>query len=85
MRCQSGAELAERHLVTDDVVVGDEEVMADRADGDGLAATSAQLGEVGGQVGVLVRTAALAHSVSASVSQRGPGRVWPERRRPADS
>src|SRR5215218_5690835 len=48
-----GAELSERHSVADDVVVGDEDVVADRADRFGLAASCAQLGEVGGEVGAL--------------------------------
>ena len=47
------AEFSEWDLVADDVVVGDEEVVADRADGFGLAAPSAQLGVVGGEVGAL--------------------------------
>jgi hypothetical protein len=36
-----GSELSERDLVADDVVVGDEEVVADRADRFGLTAASA--------------------------------------------
>ena len=42
-----GAELTERDLVADDVVVGDEEVVTDRADRLGLTAASAQLGDSG--------------------------------------
>ena len=80
-----GSEFSERDLVADDVVVGDEEVVADRADRFGFAASSAQLGVVGGEVGALGADGALAHSVSWSVSQRGLGRVRPERRRPAYS
>src|SRR6266508_945964 len=45
------SELSERDLVADDVVVGDEEVVADRADRFGLTASSAQLGVVGSEVG----------------------------------
>jgi hypothetical protein len=41
-----GAELAERDLVADDVVVGDEDVVAGRADRFGLAATAAKLGVI---------------------------------------
>jgi hypothetical protein len=37
-----GSELSERDLVADDVVIGDEEVVADRADRLGLTAASAQ-------------------------------------------
>ena len=48
-----GAELAVWDLVADDVVVGDEQVVADRADRFGLAAPSAELGEVSGEVGAL--------------------------------
>jgi hypothetical protein len=48
-----GAELAERDLVADDVVVGDEDVVAGRADRFGFAAPAAQLGVVGGEVGAL--------------------------------
>jgi hypothetical protein len=40
-----GAELSERGLVADDVVIGDEQVVADRADRLGLTASSAELGE----------------------------------------
>jgi hypothetical protein len=75
------SEVAVWDVVADDVVVGDEQVVADRAERDGFAAASAQLGVVGGEVGV---SGARAHSVRTSVSQRGPGRVRPERRRPAD-
>src|SRR5947209_2520185 len=45
------AEFAEWDLVADDVVVGDEEVVADRADRFRFAASAAQLCEVGGEVG----------------------------------
>ena len=38
-------------LVADDVVGGDEAVVADRADRFGLTASSAQAGVVGGEVG----------------------------------
>jgi hypothetical protein len=48
-----GSEFAERDLVADDVVVGDEDVVAGRADRLGLAATPAQLRVVGGEVGAL--------------------------------
>jgi hypothetical protein len=46
-----GSELSERDLVADDVVVGDEQVVADRADRFGLTAPSSQLGEVSSEVG----------------------------------
>jgi hypothetical protein len=46
-------ELPEWDLVADDVVVGDEQVVADRADRLGLAAPSAKLREVSGEVGAL--------------------------------
>lgn len=45
------SELSERDLVADDVVVGHEEVVADCADRFGLTAPSAELGEVGGEIG----------------------------------
>ena len=48
-----GSELAEWDLVADDVVVGDEDVVAGRADRFGLTAPPAQLGEMGGEVGAL--------------------------------
>ena len=48
-----GSELAEWDLVADDVVVGDEQVVADRADRFGLAAAAAELREVRGHVGLL--------------------------------
>jgi hypothetical protein len=40
-------------LVADDVVIRNEEVVADRADRFGFTASSAQLGVVGGEVGAL--------------------------------
>jgi hypothetical protein len=46
------SEVSERDLIADDVVVGDKQVVADRADGFGLAAATAQLGEVRREVGV---------------------------------
>jgi hypothetical protein len=46
-----GSELSERDLVADDVVVGDQEVVTDRADRLGLTAPSAELREVGGEIG----------------------------------
>src|SRR5215212_5381967 len=48
-----GAEFSEGDSVADDVVVGDEDVVAQRADRLGLATAPAQLREVGGEVGVL--------------------------------
>ena len=48
-----GSELSEGDLVADDVVVGDEEVVPDRADRFGLTAPSAQRREVGGEIGAL--------------------------------
>jgi hypothetical protein len=46
-----GSEVSVGDLVADDVVVGDEDVVADRAERDGFAAAAAQLGVVGGEVG----------------------------------
>ena len=46
-----GTELSEWDLVADDVVVGDEQVVADRADRFGLTAPSAELREVRSEVG----------------------------------
>ena len=46
-----GSELAERDLVANDVVVGDEQVVANGTDRLGLTAPAAQLREVGGQIG----------------------------------
>ena len=48
-----GAEFAERDLVADDVVVGDEDVVAGRADRFRLAAASAQLRVMSREVGAL--------------------------------
>ena len=45
-------EVAVGNLVADDVVVGDQEVVADRADRFGFAAASAELREVRGEVGL---------------------------------
>jgi hypothetical protein len=45
------SEFAEWDLVADDMVVGDENVVSDRADRFLLSASSAQLREVGGEVG----------------------------------
>jgi hypothetical protein len=47
-----GAEVSVWDLVADDVVVGDEEVVADRADGFRFAASAAELRVVRGEVGV---------------------------------
>src|SRR2546425_8329824 len=47
-----GAELAEGHLVADDVVVGDQDVVAGGADRFRVAAAAADLPVVGGEVGV---------------------------------
>ena len=44
-------ELSEWDLVADDVVVGDEQVVADRADRFGLTTPSTELREVSGEVG----------------------------------
>jgi hypothetical protein len=48
-----GAELPVWDVVADDVVVGDEEIVADRADGFRFAASAAQLGVVRGEAGVV--------------------------------
>ena len=48
-----GAEFAEGDLVADDVVVGDEDVVAGRADRFRLTAASAQLRVMRGEVGAL--------------------------------
>jgi hypothetical protein len=48
-----GSELSKWDLVADDVVVGDEDVVADSADRFGLTAPSAQLREVSGEIGAL--------------------------------
>src|SRR5436305_13299672 len=45
------AEVTEWDLVADDVVVGDEEVVADSADGFLFPAPTAELGVVGGEIG----------------------------------
>ena len=70
-----GSELAEWDLVADDVVVGDEQVVADRADRFGLAAASAELGEVRGEVGAFGADGGAGALGQRAVSQRGPGRV----------
>jgi hypothetical protein len=49
----AGSKFSERDLVADDVVVGDEEVVADSADRLGLIAPSAQRREVRGEIGAL--------------------------------
>ena len=64
-----GAEFAVGDLVADDVVVGDEDVVAGRADRLGLAAASAELRVVGGEVGVLACGRRRGRIRSASVSQ----------------
>ena len=46
-----GTELSEWDLVADDVVVGHQEVVADRADRFGLTTPSTELREVGSEVG----------------------------------
>ena len=48
-----GSEVAIRDPVADDVVVGDQQVVADRADCLGFAAAAAELCVVSGEVGVL--------------------------------
>ena len=48
-----GSELAERDLVANDVVVGDEQVVANGTDRLGLTAPAAQLGVVGGEIRAL--------------------------------
>ena len=53
MRCQFGPSSRNGDPVADEVVVGDEEVVADRADRLGFTAPSPELGEVGGEVGAL--------------------------------
>ncbi len=78
-----GPELAEGHLVADDVVVGDQDVVAGGADRFLLAAAAADLPVVGGEVGVLGARGGAA-SLSAVRSQWSPGRVLPGRRLPPD-
>ena len=68
-----GSELSERDLVADDVVVGDEDVVAGRTDRFGLTAPSAQLGEVGGQVGALGSSGGLRGFGQRVGQPTGPG------------
>ena len=68
-----GAELAVGDLVADDVVVGDQEVVADRADRFGFAAAAAELRVVRGEVGVLGADGGVGASVSWSVQPASAG------------
>ena len=79
-----GSEVAVWDLVADDVVVGHEQVVADRADRFGLAAPSAELREVRGEVGAFGADGSPSALGQLRGQPAGPGRVRPDRRRPAD-
>jgi hypothetical protein len=66
LRCQSGPRVTIWDLVADDVVVGNEQVVADRADRFLFAAPVAELGEVRGEIGAFG-----AHGGTGALSQLG--------------
>ena len=80
-----GAELAEGDAVADDVVVGDQDVVAGGADRFRVAAAAADLPVVGGEVGVLAAGggAAPTSTVAPSLSSRWKSRRLRLRSKPA--
>ena len=69
----------------DDVPVGDQDVVADRADGFEGAAPASDRVIARTQIGVLVRPAACAASVSTVLSATGLWRVRPDRAMPLEA